>query len=95
MTGLGAHSRASSHKPETNFFCKRPVGLFIGGLLYFPNSSTKKKGGGECEGRGRCTPLTRMECLETKQNKNPLEMPSALFSVALSVFRDKTLGCQL
>lgn len=45
--------------------------------------------------RGGWTPLIRMECLETKQNKNPAEMPSALFSVALSVFRDKILGCQL
>ena len=39
--------------------------------------------------------LTRMEWLETKQNKNHAKMPLELFVMLLSVFRDKVFGCQL
>lgn len=66
VTGLGVHSRASSHKPETIFSENGLWGLFLEGLLYFPNSSTKKK---KRRGESGWTPLTRMKYLETNKMK--------------------------
>ena len=56
--------------------------------LYFPKIFAQKK-------KNRRRLLTRMEWLETKQNKNHAKMPLELFVMLLSVFRDKVFGCQL
>lgn len=71
-----------------DLFCKWHVKRAFWRHYIFQRFSHKKK-------KNRRILLTRMEWLETKQNKNHAKMPLELFVMLLSVFRDKVFGCQL